>query len=118
MAVRMVCVDAPNTPLVTTAQAAHLLNVSPAHVRRLAARGALPAEETPLGRLFTRQAVEHRRAHPPRRGRPPKLVWVRLVADMHFSDGSRASAGRVLGYRDRAVAHGLVARGLAQWEQP
>jgi len=38
----------------TTAQAAEVLGASPAHVRRLVARGALPCEETPLGRLYQR----------------------------------------------------------------
>jgi excisionase family DNA binding protein len=62
-------VGAPDS-LLTTAQAARLLGVTPAHVRRLASRGELAYETTPYGRLYPRADVERRRARPPRSGRP------------------------------------------------
>lgn len=52
----------------TTSQAARVLGISAERVRQLAARGALPSSRTPLGRLYSRAAVEalaaRRREHP------------------------------------------------------
>lgn len=39
-------------------EAARVLGMSPQNVKRLAAEGKLPAELTPLGRLFKRSDVE------------------------------------------------------------
>jgi len=58
--------------LLSTRMAARLLNVSPGHVRRLAARGELAHESTPLGRLFALVDLKQRLDNPPRRGRPPR----------------------------------------------
>jgi hypothetical protein len=52
-------------------EAACILGVSARHVARRATRGELVYEETPLGRLYDRAALERRRVQPPRRGRPP-----------------------------------------------
>lgn len=57
-------VDAPTAILLTTAEAARMLGVNPSYVRRLAARGDLPSVRTPYGRLFRREALEHRRGNP------------------------------------------------------
>ena len=42
----------------TTSEAARVLGISAERVRQLAARGALPSRRTPLGRLYSRAAVE------------------------------------------------------------
>jgi len=52
-------------------EAARILGVTARHVARLAGRGELAYQETPLGRLYDRADLERRRARPPRRGRPP-----------------------------------------------
>jgi excisionase family DNA binding protein len=48
----------PHEPMLSSSQAARLLEVSSERVRQLADAGKLPCERTPLGRLFDRADVE------------------------------------------------------------
>lgn len=45
-------------PLLTMSQAARFLEVSVTRVRQLVLQGTLPAEETPLGRLFDQAELD------------------------------------------------------------
>ena len=69
-----------NDPLLTTLDAARILELSTHAVRELARKKTLIAdEETPTGqRLFRRSTVEklasERKANPPKRGPKPKIA--------------------------------------------
>ncbi len=107
-----------------------MLGVSRAHVRRLAAPGALACEETPLGRLYRRADLERRRADPPRRcptstkaeshpraspePEPPALVEVRLTKRVRFAGGVVAVPGQVVSYTRPADAQALIDAGVGE----